>query len=175
MTQAPLPGERHLYFSFIDAIRQAKSYIYITTPYFIPDHRLYRALRLAEQRGVDVRILMPEKSNISLVDYGARSFFQAFLSKKIRLYLYDEMIHAKTAVIDGEWAMIGTLNMDNVSLRYNFECAVISTDTLCAEELSSVFKNDLAKATEVILQEWEKRPLLEKIKEVLVWPIRKLL
>lgn len=175
ITHAPLIGERFLYHSFIDAIRQAKSYIYITTPYFLPDHRLYRVLRLAQRRGVDVRILMPRYSNMTLVDHGSHTYFHSFLSKKIKIFRYDEMIHAKTAVIDGEWSMVGTLNMDNVSLRYNFECGVVSTNSPFGEELKEIFIQDLEKAEEVKLKDWENRPLIEKIKDMLVWPIRKLL
>lgn len=175
VTHAPLIGERYLYHSFIDAIRQAKSHIYITTPYFLPDHRLYRVLRLAQKRGVDVRILMPRSSNMALVDHGAHTYFHSFLSKKIKLFLYDEMIHAKTAVIDDEWSMVGTLNMDNVSLRYNFECGVISTNSQFGHELKEIFMTDLKKSTEIHLRDWENRSALEKLKDIAVWPIRKLL
>ncbi len=175
ITQAPLLGERYLYHDFIEAIRRAKSYIYITTPYFLPDHRIYRVLRLAEQRGVDVRILLPRTSNISVVDHGSHTYYHAYLSKKIRLYLYDEMIHAKTAVIDDDWSMVGTLNMDNVSLKYNFECATVSTNPTCGKELKEIFLTDLKKAHEVNLKDWENRPLIEKIKDALAWPIRKFL
>jgi cardiolipin synthase len=85
------------------------------------------------------------------------------------------MIHAKTAVIDGEWSMVGTLNMDNVSLRYNFECGVISTNSQFGLELKEIFLEDLKKSKEVHLKEWENRSLSEKIKDMLAWPIRKFL
>ncbi len=175
VTQAPLIGERYLYHQFIDAIRQAKKYIYITTPYFIPDHRLYRVLKIAKKRGVDVRILLPKRGDHRIVDHAAHTYFHSFLSKNVEIVQYPEMIHAKTAVIDDEWAMIGTLNMDNVSLRYNFECAVVTSNTDCVKELKSIYLKDLGISHTISLTEWENRPLLERLKDWIVWPIRKLL
>jgi cardiolipin synthase len=175
ITHAPLLGERHLYHTFVDAIRQAKKSIYITTPYFVPDHRIYRVLRLAEKRGVDVRIILPEKSNYKIIDHAAHTYFHNFLSKGIRIYQYHKMIHAKTAVIDGEWSMIGTLNMDNVSLRYNFECAIVSTDTECAKKMNEIFMEDIKHTKEVELRAWDNRPLIDKCKDLITWPIRKFL
>lgn len=175
VTQAPLIGERYLYHQFIDAIRQAKRYVYITTPYFLPDHKLYRVLRLAKKRGVDVRILLPKKGDHRIVNHASHTYFHSFLSKNIGIYQYPEMVHAKTAVIDDEWAMIGTLNMDNVSLRYNFECAVVTSNTQCAKELRDIFMKDIETIQPLTLSEWENRPLIDKIKDWLSWPIRKLL
>ncbi|MBU3668514.1 MAG: hypothetical protein FGM57_00935 [Candidatus Taylorbacteria bacterium] len=175
VTQAPLPGERFLYHSFIDAIKQAKSYVYITTPYFLPDHKLYRVLRQARKRGVQVKILVPERSDHRIVDHGSHTYYHTFLSKKMEIYQYPRMIHAKTAVIDDEWSMIGTLNMDNISLRYNFECAIVSTNSDCAKELRTMHERDLAESKKVTLEAWENRSFLEKCKDMLVWPIRKLL
>lgn len=175
VTQAPLPGERFLYHAFIDAIRQATSHIYITTPYFLPDHRLYRALKQARRRGVEVRILVPATGDHKIVDIGSHTYYHSFLSKGIQIFQYPDIIHAKTAVIDSEWSMIGTLNLDNVSLRYNFECAVTSTNKECASTLCEQFNTDLTSSRLVTLESWEKRPFFQKFKEWLIWPIRKFL
>lgn len=85
------------------------------------------------------------------------------------------MIHAKTAVIDTDWGMIGTMNLDNVSLRYNFESAIITTNPLCVDEMQGHFMHDLKSAVEVRLGEWNKRSSVRRFKELLVWPIRKFL
>lgn len=176
ITQAPLLAEKHLYHRLIDAIRQAKKNIYLTTPYFLPDNKLQRVLILAVKRGVDVRVLIPEKSNHPIVDVGSQSYFEYLLNKGLRIVRYKpSMIHAKTVTIDDEWAMIGTLNLDNVSLKYNFESAVITTNRLCAGELREIFVKDLKSASEVRLHDWKNRSNIQKFKEGLVWPIRKFL
>lgn len=176
ITQAPLLGERHLYHRLIEAIRLAKRRIYITTPYFLPDHRLQRVLVLAAKRGVDVRILLPKSGDHTIVEIGSFSYFEFFLQKGVRIFRYTpSMIHTKTVIVDDDWAMVGTMNMDNVSLRYNFESSIITTNPLCVDELVSHFKIDQKVSEELNLEDWKKRPLFQKWKEKLVWPIRKFL
>ena len=176
ITQAPFLAEKHLYHRLIDAIRQARKHIYLTTPYFLPDNKLQRVLILAVKRGVDVRVLIPEKSNHPIVDIGSHSYFEYLLNKGLRIVRYKpSMIHAKTVTIDDEWAMVGTLNLDNVSLKYNFESAVITTNRLCAAELREIFVKDLRSSSEVRLHDWKNRSNIQKFKEGLVWPIRKFL
>lgn len=176
ITQAPLLGERHVYHRLIDAIRQAKKCVYLTTPYFAPDHRLQRVLVLAARRGVDVRILIPETGDHKIVDLATNTYIEFLLSKGIKVFRYTpSMIHAKTAVIDTDWAMVGTMNLDNVSLRYNFESSIIITNPLCVDELKGHFMQDLKVSKEINLDEWKVRPQFQKFKEMLVWPIRKFL
>lgn len=174
-THAPLPRQRFLYYRLIEAIREARSHIYLTTPYFLPDNRLLRVLKLARRRGVDVRLLVPNASNHNVVDIGARSYFDTLLSHGIRVYRYNNMTHAKTAVIDGDWSMVGSLNLDNISLRYNFEAALVSINKKFSKELEDQFLKDLDDSLELTLQEWRNRSFFMKFIEVLVWPIRKLL
>lgn len=176
ITQAPFLAERHVYHRLIDAIRQAKKYVYLTTPYFLPDNRLQRVLILAAKRGVDVRILIPKISNHHVVQIGAQTYFEYFLRRGVKIYRYTEsMLHAKTAVIDDEWGMIGTMNLDNISLRYNFESAIVSTNPLCVTELREHFQADEKHAELLSLDEWNNRSILEKFQEAVVWPIRKFL
>lgn len=174
ITNFPAPGRRDMYNATVDAIRDAQKYIYITTPYFVPTHRLARVLRLAAHRGVDVRILIPERSNVLAIDLGARSFFDKLLESGVRIFLYTgEMIHSKTMVIDGTWATVGSLNLDSVSLLYNFEANVISFNSKFAEELASHFVHDIQQSKEVSLVDRKKRLFIEKIPEVLIRLVRK--
>ncbi len=175
ITHAPLPTERHLYYRLVEAVRSARKQILITNPYFLPDSRLLRTLILAKRRGVDVKILVPKSSNHPVVDLGASTYYKRLMDKGVRIFLYERMIHAKTTVIDDDWCMIGSLNLDNISLRYNFESAVISTEALCNDEMCTIFKNDLKQAKELTLEDWAKRPLAQRIAEKIVWPIRKFL
>ncbi len=163
VTNNPIPRHRRLYNHIVEAIRQSRKYIYITTPYFVPTRRLVRVLRLAAHRGVIVRIIIPEWSDYPILDLAARTFFYKMLESGIKIFLYKkEMLHSKTIVIDGDWASVGTLNIDNISLLYNFEANLISTNTKFAEELTSHFIYDLSKAEEVTFENWKSRYWVEK-------------
>lgn len=176
LTNAPLPGKRYMYRELIRAIKNAKHYIYLTTPYLLPDSRLLRNLKEASARGLEIRLIVPIKVDTVVVGIGGNTFFTDLLESGIRIFRYNGVfIHSKTAVIDGKWSTIGSLNLDNLSLRYNFEGNIVSVNKRFAFELEHQFLKDLELATELTLTEWRKRPLISKIAEILVWPIRKFL
>jgi cardiolipin synthase len=181
VTNAPQPGKRHLYRSLVEAIRNARNYIYITTPYFVPTRRLARVIRLAAHRGVDVRIIVPEKTNhYPALDLGARSYFTSLLESGARIFLYpnkngETLIHSKAAVIDGEWSTTGSLNLDNVSLLYNYEANIVSTNSRFAEELAAHFVHDMHISREVTFQEWKDRFFIERLPEYAIKLVRRFL
>ena len=177
ITNYPAPGKRHIYHTLAEAIRRARKYIYITTPYFVPTHRLIRLLRAAARDGVDVRIILPERTDqYPTLDIAARSFFKTLLESHVRIFLYQgNVIHSKAVVIDGNWATVGSMNMDSVSLLYNFEANVVTTNAAFAEELSGHFIRDMGESREVTVKEWRGRFFLEKIPEVLIRLVRKFL
>ena len=171
----PFPRKRVLYRQIVEAIRNSEKYIYITTPYFVPTHRIARVLRLAAHRGVDVRILIPERSDHAIVDLAARTYFSNLLKSKIRIFTYkDRMIHNKTLVIDDNWSSIGTLNIDHISLLYNFEANIISTNKKFTEELKSHFMTDISNSNEVTQEQWDKRYWVEKFAGFFIKFIRSL-
>ena len=173
---SPVPRRRLLYYRLIDAIRVAEKSIYITTPYFVPTQGLSRVLRLAAHRGVDVRIILPEASDHPIIDLAARSFFQSMFDAGVKIYQYkDNIIHAKTAIIDDMWSTVGTLNMDTISLLHNFEANLISTNVDFIAELKTYFLDDLSKSELVDATAWKKRLFLLKVPEFLVMGIRKFL
>jgi cardiolipin synthase A/B len=176
ITSSPAPGRRFMHHTLIEAIRGAEKYIYITTPYFVPTHRVMRAIKLAAHRGVDVRILIPQTSNVFAVDLGARSFFDTLLASGARIFLYQgRLIHSKTSVIDGTWSTVGSLNMDAVSLLYNYEANIVSLNSRFAEELSAHFIHDLQDSKEVLAEDRKNRFFLEKIPEMMIRVIRNFL
>ncbi len=176
ITNYPAPGKRHIYSATIDAIRDAQHYIYITTPYFVPTHRLARTLKAAAKRGVDVRIVIPEKSDHLAVDLGARAFFNMLLESGVRIFLFSgNMIHSKSMVIDGTWSSVGSMNLDSASLLYNFEANLITTNTTFAEELAAHFVRDIQESNEVLSKDWKNRFFIEKIPEILIRLVRKFL
>lgn len=171
----PLPGKRYLYYELVRALRKAKSEILITNPYFIPDNKIIRMLKKAMRRGVVVKILIPRNSNHPLINLATGSYLDALMSRGALIYLYPEMIHGKTVIVDSTWSSVGSLNMDNVSLRYNFEGNLVSTNTEFAKSLREMYLRDEALSTLLSPSDWRQRSWLTKLLERLVWPIRKLL
>ena len=157
---------------FIEAIRGAKKYIYLTTPYFVPDLGFFRALRLASKRGVDVRLILPVSSDITAVDIASASYVGLALKSGIKVYYYhNKFLHAKTAVIDDEWSTVGSANLDNLSFRYNFEANIISMDPKFCSELKEHFFEDLKQTSQINEEAWKKRSILQKISEIITWPV----
>lgn len=175
ITNSPTKNRHFIYYRLIDAIRGAQNYIYLTTPYFVPDRRLLRVLRLASRRGVDVRILIPQRSDHKIVDIGAQTFYTSLLKAGVKIYKHSTFIHSKVAIIDGEWSTVGTMNLDTVSLKFNFEANVISTNSDFAEELRTQFTKDLAGAELIKRDDWEKRGSTQRLIEFFVRFIREFL
>lgn len=176
LTNAPVPGRGYLYKKFISLIKEAQKEITLTTPYFVPNAGLFKALQKALKRGVDVRLLVPHQSNHSLTDR-AGDFQKAHLLKHgMKIYPYKEMIlHAKAATFDDATAIIGSMNLDNISLGYNFEGGLIITDPECVKEVRAHFEEDTKDIKPITLEEWKKRPLKQKLLAYLMWPFQKLL
>lgn len=176
VTNSPLPRKRFLYHKLINTIRSAKKYVYLTTPYFVPDQRFIRILKLAAHRGIDVRLIVPEHSDHPIVDIGSKSFFHTLIKSGISIYQYKgKMIHSKTVIVDDEWATVGSFNLDNVSFLYNFEANLVSIDKAFVAELKAHFIEDLQHSTFISLSSWIKRSYTAQLLEILVYPIRKFL
>jgi cardiolipin synthase len=177
ITNYPAPGRRHIYAQLVDALRGARNYVYITTPYFVPTHRLLRVIKLAAHRGVDVQIILPERTDhYPTLDYAARSYFSGLLEAGVRIFLYGgNIIHSKSTNIDGEWATVGSMNLDSASLLYNYEANIITTNTKFAEELAAHFVRDIQHSREIKLEEWKKRFFTEKLLERMIRLVKKFL
>jgi cardiolipin synthase len=171
LTNAPHFRQRHIDRAVIEAIRTAEKSIYITTPYFVPDRRFFRVIRLAARRGVDVRIIVPYQSDHPYVDFASQFYFQKALKAGVKLFWYmPTMMHAKTVVIDGEWASVGSANVDNLSSFFNYELNLVSVARGFAEDVETHFFTDLGRSIEVKTTEWQARPLLRKILEMISAP-----
>jgi cardiolipin synthase A/B len=159
--------------AYLEAIDRAQQHIYLTHAYFIPDRTIFRALLAAAARGVSVYILLPAASNHPLADWLARGYYTKCLSGGLRLFLYQQrMVHAKTATIDSIWSTIGTANLDRLSLVGNFEVNVEFYNERLARQMEVLFLKDTLNAHELTLEEWQHRPLLAKLAELLLLPLR---
>jgi cardiolipin synthase len=161
---------------YLEAIDRAHETIDITAAYFIPDRDILDALLLASKRGVRVRILMPRVSNHVVTDWLSRGFYGALLRGGVEIHRYtDHMVHAKTATIDGQWSTIGTANIDRLSLTGNYEINLEILDEGLARGMHEIFTRDLAKAEQLTLREWESRPFINRLYEVILRPLGPLL
>ncbi|MDR2703439.1 MAG: phospholipase D-like domain-containing protein [Cellulomonadaceae bacterium] len=161
---------------YLDALERAVNHALITQPYFIPDHDIREALLGAAARGVDVRILVPERSNHVVADWLARGHYAGLLRGGVRIFLYQgAMIHAKTATVDGIWSTIGTANIDRLSLTGNYEINMEIISAPMARTLDEIFQMDLSQSRELTLEEWDKRSIFARLGERAVAPLGPLL
>jgi cardiolipin synthase A/B len=151
---------------FFAAIAGARERVYITTPYFVPDSPMIVALQVAAMRGVDVKIILPSRSNHRVTFHAGRSFYTELLEAGVHIYEYlPGMIHAKTMVVDGRIILLGSANMDMRSFRLNFEVHALIHDTPTAGELEACFAEDLAKTMAIVLPTWRERRRRYRIAE----------
>lgn len=141
------------------AIHSAQKRIWIASPYFVPDEGIINALQLAEMRGVDVRILIPDEPDHILVYMSAFAFFGKMLKSGIEIYRYTAgFMHQKAFIVDEAAAAIGTANLDNRSFRLNFEITAIVLDQNFTREVEQMFKDDFARSRKMKLPEIEEKP-----------------
>jgi cardiolipin synthase len=161
---------------YLEAITRASRNIWLTTAYFLPDPDFAEALTAAARRGVDVRLLIPAKSNHVVADWISRGYFSQLLEAGVKVLRYrDAMVHAKTATIDGTWSTVGTANIDRLSLTGNYEINVEIIDPDLADSLEDIFRVDESNCLELTEAEWEARDIYRRFTEFVLNPLRPLL
>ena len=151
---------------FFAAITGARERVFITTPYFVPDRSLLVALQTAALSGIDVKMIVPAKSNHRVTGAAGRSYYEECLEAGVGIYEYlPGMIHAKTIVVDGRIALVGSANMDMRSFRLNYEVHALVRDDAAAQRLERTFHEDLGKTRRLELDEWRKRGVPARIYE----------
>jgi len=136
---------RDVYFSAISA---AKNRVWISTPYFVPDEAMLTALTNAALRGVDVRLLVPKRSDSWIVTLASRSYYDELLLAGVRVFEYlPRLLHAKTLLADNALSIIGTANMDVRSFELNFEISAIFYGETMAQTLTQCFLEDLESSS----------------------------
>lgn len=154
--------------AYFAAISTANDHIYIATPYFIPNESILTALKTASLGGVDVRIMLPYKSDSHLVYRSTLSFVSELLEAGVKIYFYHKGFnHAKLMLVDGIFASVGTANMDIRSFDQNFEVNAIIYDEEVNNYLESLFLKDLKLSFNFTLEEWNNRHWLNNFKESL--------
>jgi cardiolipin synthase len=165
-------GDYDIYKAYVLAIQEARKTIHITSAYFVPDAQILQALSDAAQRGVDVKIILPGVTDSGLVFHAARSFYSQMLASGIKLYqLQIAVLHAKTAVIDRVWSTVGSTNIDTRSFLHNNEINVVVLSGEFGDAMENAFTEDLSYSLEMTQEQWEQRPLSDRLKE---WTSRRL-
>ncbi|GAA4817486.1 cardiolipin synthase [Litoribaculum gwangyangense] len=150
----------------LTAIITANDYVYITTPYFVPNDEMIVALQIAAKSGVDVRLIIPQKSDSWIVKYASNSYLDALFRAGVKVYKYHKgFVHAKTMVVDNIFSTVGTSNMDYRSFNINFEINTLIYDKENSKLLKQHFLEDLKDSIQVDYNQYLKRSKFDKLKE----------
>jgi len=169
-------ARRYLNGSFASMLSHATQSICLTTPYFVPDRRTQRLLLDAARRGVDVRLLVPRKNDVRLVQWASRAAYGRLLEGGVNIYEYlPRVLHAKTIVADAGHATVGTSNVDYRSFFLNYELNLFTRDPLLCRQLQDSFMADLEHAEQVHCEQWRRRFPGDRVLELVGWMARRLL
>jgi cardiolipin synthase len=150
LTSGPDSPHESIHRMHVAAINAATERVWLTTPYFVPGEPALMALTSAALRGVDVRLLVPRRSDSRIVSAAARSYFDELIDAGVKVWEYTAgMLHSKTLLVDGNCAFIGTANFDNRSFRLNFEVCAVVYGPVLADPLALQFEADL-KASKAV-------------------------
>ena len=163
------PSIQHSYFA---AIGKARRYVYISTPYLLPDNAILTALTVAALGGVDVRVLIPVRGDNVVVAWASYSYVETLLAAGVRVYLYrNGFNHSKFIVVDDEFCTVGSANLDYRSFNDDFEVQALLYDRSITCHLREVFLADLADSEEITSEGWQRRSRTSKLME----PVARLL
>ena len=152
--------------AYFSAITSAKQNVYISSPYFMPNGSILMALKTSAMSGIDVRVLIPQKSDSDMTFLGTLSYIEELLEAGVRVYFYKGGFnHSKIMMVDGIISTIGTANMDIRSFEQNFEVNALIYDETITMELRERFLKDLDQSEEIDLIDWQKRSKGQKLKE----------
>ena len=155
---APDQSDPVIYETIVCAIHAAKTRVTITTPYFVPDELLLTALTTAAKRGVDVVLILPEKVDSFLVRWASRAYYPKLLTAGVKIALFHGgLLHAKTLVVDGDYALFGTVNMDMRSFFLNLEISLAIYDAPVVREIARIQKTYLRDSRYISVKRWQKR------------------
>jgi cardiolipin synthase len=156
----------------VHALRESRSRAYLANPYFVPDRGFLRALCRAASRGVDVRLLVPARSDHAFLDYAARATFTGLLKAGVRIYEHRRVVHSKALLVDDDFVSLGSYNLDHWSLAYNLEVVVNTLDPAYHADVRRMLEEDMGSAEEITLERFRRRPLINRLLEKLAYKLR---
>lgn len=162
----PISQWHNLLQATLRIIGSAKKYVYIQTPYFLPTEGIAQALQTAALGGIDVRVMLPAKSDSKAVNYASHSYLEEMMKAGVRVYFYSEgFLHSKLIMSDDYVTVVGSANLDFRSFEHNFEVNAYIYDVHFARRMKKIFYNDQQSSSRLVLKDWIKRPRVRKIKE----------
>jgi len=188
---SPLPSGDMLLSNHTHASRKAMRRIYrngfararfsidVATPYFVPDYRTRQALITAAQRGVQVRLLLPRKTDVRVARWAAHASYARLLEAGVNIFEYlPRVLHAKLVVFDGNqasgrWVAVGTANIDYRSFFVNYELNLITADPILCHDLQQQFEHDLQYSEKLNARHWARRPWFHRLAEAIAWLVRR--
>ena len=169
VTSDPVGNWRDIMQGLLLAITSAQKYIYVQTPYLLPTEPILVALKTVALAGVDVRIMIPEKSDSQAIHWGTLSYLSELMEAGVKIYMYKKgFLHSKLMVSDDCLATVGSTNMDFRSFESNFEINAFMYDRTSALKLKDVFLSDQKDAKLIHLGKWHMRPWSQKVKESVI-------
>jgi cardiolipin synthase len=151
---------------YFNGVAAARERVFLTSPYFIPDESLVKAMTAAALRGVDVRLLVPARCDVPIAAIAGRSYFEPLMRSGVRIFRYTpSMLHAKSLVVDGAWGLVGSANVDIRSFRLNFEISVVVADAGFAGRLEERFLGALECSEELDEAELAARGTLGRLRD----------
>lgn len=169
VTSGPDHNEEYIKNAYMKMINNAKKYVYLETPYFVPDSPMLEALKLSALSGVDVRLIIPGKPDHIFMKWAASAYIGDLLNAGAKVYLYQNgFIHAKTIVADGKVCTVGTANMDMRSYSLNFEVNAFIYDDRVANNLETQFFKDIEDCKIMTKEEYDKRSVTLRIRESII-------
>lgn len=168
-TSGPIGEWKEIMLGIFKAITNAKKYVYIQTPYFLPTEGLLLAIQSAALSNVDVRLMLPARADSYLVQVGSFSYIRAMLNAGVKVYFYNTgFLHAKMIAVDDEFCSVGSANMDFRSFEHNFEANAFIYDKSKTRELKNIFLADQHHSSRVSVREWRNRPIRQRALESVV-------
>lgn len=164
----PSRGTGEMASSLAAIVAAARKRIWITNAYFAPRFRAVRALGDAAGRGVDVRLLLPGRSDVPLVRHAGHGYYAALLERGVRVFEYQRaVLHAKTAIADDFVSLAGSSNLDFRSFHFNAECNLLMLDENVGRTLAAAFEEDLKSSVEITTEAWAQRTFLHRAADAL--------
>lgn len=167
VTSGPTGQWSNIELVLLKAIGSAHKRVWIQTPYFLPPEGMLRALQTAALARLDVRVMIPRHSDSRILTFASRSYIKECLRAGIKFYFFTAgMLHAKTVIVDDDFASVGSANIDFRSFEHNFECTMLLYGPEANSRLRRTFSDDMRSSCErVRLKQWLRRPLAHKAAE----------
>ena len=164
MAGGPIYPMSNIMLTYAKMFSLAQKKLYITNPYFIPNGTILDVLKQAAKSGVDVRLMMPEKSDSAIVGAAAKFYYEELLQAGVKIFMYKKgFVHAKTAVADGAVSIVGSANMDIRSFDLNFEIFSIIYGKKLASELEQAYLTDMKECVELDYATWIKGSTFKRL------------